>query len=145
MLLSDAICLVSMSLSPYALFYLQVKEASQVVAGIAEGCRQSGAALIGGETAEMAGTCNVLCCTALLWSYGVCLVMCCIVVCYFVSVFDSIVSRRIILFLNRNLLQSTTSCSSIPLCLLWLNLPILSHADSRVPDSDSRLKDWYHS
>ena len=66
MLLSDAICLVSMSLSPYALFYLQVKEASQVVAGIAEGCRQSGAALIGGETAEMAGTCNVLCCTALL-------------------------------------------------------------------------------
>ena len=55
-----------MSLSPYALFYLQVKEASQVVAGIAEGCRQSGAALIGGETAEMAGTCNVLCCTALL-------------------------------------------------------------------------------
>ena len=33
----------------------QVKEASQVVAGIAEGCRQCGAALIGGETAEMAG------------------------------------------------------------------------------------------
>jgi phosphoribosylaminoimidazole (AIR) synthetase len=32
-----------------------VKEASQVVAGIAEGCRQCGAALIGGETAEMAG------------------------------------------------------------------------------------------
>ena len=33
-----------------------MKEAAQVVAGIAEGCRQSGAALIGGETAEMAGT-----------------------------------------------------------------------------------------
>ena len=30
-------------------------EAAQVVSGIAEGCRQCGAALIGGETAEMAG------------------------------------------------------------------------------------------
>jgi len=34
---------------------LDVEEATQVVEGIAEGCRQSGAALIGGETAEMPG------------------------------------------------------------------------------------------
>lgn len=34
---------------------LDVAEATQVVEGIAEGCRQSGAALIGGETAEMPG------------------------------------------------------------------------------------------
>lgn len=34
---------------------LDVVEATQVVEGIAEGCRQSGAALIGGETAEMPG------------------------------------------------------------------------------------------
>ena len=40
----------------YATGALEVKEASEVVAGIAEGCRQCGAALIGGETAEMAGT-----------------------------------------------------------------------------------------
>lgn len=39
----------------YATGALEVKEAAQVVAGIAEGCRQCGAALIGGETAEMAG------------------------------------------------------------------------------------------
>ncbi len=34
---------------------LDVVEATQIVEGIAEGCRQSGAALIGGETAEMPG------------------------------------------------------------------------------------------
>ena len=39
----------------YATGALKVEEASQVVKGIAEGCRQCGAALIGGETAEMAG------------------------------------------------------------------------------------------
>lgn len=34
---------------------LDVREATKIVEGIAEGCRQSGAALIGGETAEMPG------------------------------------------------------------------------------------------
>src|SRR5262245_55611836 len=34
---------------------LDVTTARSVVAGIAEGCRQAGCALIGGETAEMAG------------------------------------------------------------------------------------------
>lgn len=39
----------------YATGALNVTEAAQVVKGIAEGCSQSGSALIGGETAEMAG------------------------------------------------------------------------------------------
>ncbi|MFN3536366.1 MAG: phosphoribosylformylglycinamidine cyclo-ligase, partial [Brevundimonas sp.] len=34
---------------------LDVEAATQVVAGIAEGCRQAGCALVGGETAEMPG------------------------------------------------------------------------------------------
>jgi phosphoribosylaminoimidazole synthetase len=34
---------------------LDVAAATQIVAGIAEGCRQAGAALVGGETAEMPG------------------------------------------------------------------------------------------
>ena len=34
---------------------LDVEAATKVVAGIAEGCRQAGAALVGGETAEMPG------------------------------------------------------------------------------------------
>ena len=39
----------------YATGKLDTDVAASVVAGIAEGCRQSGAALIGGETAEMPG------------------------------------------------------------------------------------------
>lgn len=39
----------------YATGSLDVEKATDVIKGIAEGCKQSGAALIGGETAEMPG------------------------------------------------------------------------------------------
>lgn len=39
----------------FATGQLNVEQGAQIVEGIAEGCRQSGAALIGGETAEMPG------------------------------------------------------------------------------------------
>jgi phosphoribosylformylglycinamidine cyclo-ligase len=39
----------------YATAKLEIEEATQVVKGIAEGCKQSECALIGGETAEMPG------------------------------------------------------------------------------------------
>jgi len=39
----------------YATSKLRAEEAAEVVAGIAEGCRQAGCALLGGETAELPG------------------------------------------------------------------------------------------
>ncbi|HCK91954.1 MAG TPA: phosphoribosylformylglycinamidine cyclo-ligase, partial [Gammaproteobacteria bacterium] len=40
----------------YASGKLEVDQAADIISGIAEGCRQSGCALVGGETAEMPGT-----------------------------------------------------------------------------------------
>ncbi len=39
----------------FATGHLEIDKAAEVVSGIAEGCKQSGCALIGGETAEMPG------------------------------------------------------------------------------------------
>ncbi len=39
----------------FAAGHLDVEQAATVIAGIAEGCRQAGCALVGGETAEMPG------------------------------------------------------------------------------------------
>lgn len=58
MCVNDLICnfgTPSFFLDYYATGKLDVKTATNVVAGIAEGCKQSECALIGGETAEMPG------------------------------------------------------------------------------------------
>jgi len=58
MCVNDLICnwgTPSFFLDYYATASLSVDEATSVVAGIAEGCRQSECSLIGGETAEMPG------------------------------------------------------------------------------------------
>ena len=58
MCVNDLICnfgLPSFFLDYYATAKLNVDDAEQVVSGIAEGCKRSECALIGGETAEMPG------------------------------------------------------------------------------------------